>query len=108
MDSAYFADKGLQAAYGKETGPENLEDWDVDPQILPIMRTAHDTLVEVLNSGARKSMPKIAKNVKIKMSKSMKSSGRLKYTVRLMKHKRTDFLKSLTGALCTARCILKL
>ena len=60
VDSAYFADKGLQAAYGKETVPENLEDWDISPQILPIMKTARDTLVEVLNSGARKSMPKIA------------------------------------------------
>lgn len=60
FDSAYFADKGLQVAYGKDMPPEDPADWDIGPEALPVIQTAYNTLKEVLAAGAATTQPEVA------------------------------------------------
>ncbi len=60
MDSAYFAEKGLKAAYGHQTEPENINNWDLPPNIVPTIRDARKQLVDVLKSNAAQHQPEKA------------------------------------------------
>lgn len=60
IDAMYFADKALQAAYGKRVMPEDPTGWDIDPKVLPLLQTGYEKLKEVLEGGARESNPEIA------------------------------------------------
>lgn len=59
-NSAYFAGKGLQAAYGKDTPPENLADWDIPKDKLPELEKARAALVAALTPEATQQSPDIA------------------------------------------------
>ncbi len=51
-DSSYFADKGLQAAYGKETAPESLGARNLPVRRRAELQAAREALVEVLKTKA--------------------------------------------------------
>lgn len=48
LDSMYFADKGLLAAYGKDTAPEALAGWRIPEDKLPDLLKAREALVAAL------------------------------------------------------------
>lgn len=59
-DSAYFAEKGLKAAYGQQTEPENISHWDLPPNLVPTIRDARKQLVDALKSDAAHRAPEKA------------------------------------------------
>lgn len=60
-DSKHFADKGLRAAYGNDTAPENPADWDIDDAVaIEQLLTARGELDAAFATGAKDLMPKIA------------------------------------------------
>lgn len=59
-DSAYFADKGLLAAYGKPTEPEQPTAWNLPPNTQAEVGKARGELVAMLQSDIRARAPKLA------------------------------------------------
>jgi OmpA-OmpF porin, OOP family len=55
----YFADKGLSMAYGKDIGPEDLDQWDLPAHALPALSKAREALMMVLESKARETSPEL-------------------------------------------------
>ncbi len=60
FDSMYFADKGLKAAYGKDTAPEDLKGWDIPKDILPEMESTRAMLLETLTPQTIAAHPEMA------------------------------------------------
>ena len=48
QNSWYFADKGLMLAYGKDTGPEELGNWNIPDEALSDLVNARTRLMELL------------------------------------------------------------
>ncbi len=61
-NSKYFADKGLQAAYGKAAGPEAPSAWDIPAASRDELRNAHQTLSKKLTASFKKQSPESAAN----------------------------------------------
>ena len=59
IDSKYFADKGLLAAYGNEVGPESLSHWKISKTVLPEMEMAREA-VSAFVSTTKTSDPETA------------------------------------------------
>lgn len=49
IDSQRFIDKGMHAAYGQTTPPEELKEWNIPENILPQLTAARAELIEVLS-----------------------------------------------------------
>jgi OOP family OmpA-OmpF porin len=58
-DSTYFADKGLQAAYGADVAPEGLERWAIPEDSRGELETARAQLMEVLAGPAVSQQPQL-------------------------------------------------
>lgn len=58
--SKYFADKGLSAAYGKDTPPEIVEEWDISPNKAGDLAKGRSALLEFLQSGITQTDPERA------------------------------------------------
>ena len=56
-NSWHFADKGLMLAYGKDAGPEELENWDIPEAVRPDMEKARASLMAVLTSDLMRVSP---------------------------------------------------
>lgn len=54
VDSAYFADKGLAAAYGHDVAPEEVSGWSIPDSLRPAMEEARAALTEALNHAGEK------------------------------------------------------
>lgn len=61
-NSKYFADKGLQAAYGKAAGPEAPSVWDIPAASRDELLNAHQTLTKKLTDRFKKQSPESAAN----------------------------------------------
>ncbi|MGE0753621.1 MAG: OmpA family protein [Alphaproteobacteria bacterium] len=59
-DAMYFADKGLQAAYGNAIPPEDPTQWNIDAETLPLLQTGYQTLTELLEGGIAEKQPEVA------------------------------------------------
>lgn len=59
--SQYFADKGLLAAYGNDTPPEKLENWELPADKLPEMQRAREALLAYLGSATQANPQSAAK-----------------------------------------------
>ena len=60
QDSWYFADKGLLAAYGKDTLPEELDNWNIPPEKLAHLKKGREDLLELLTPKNMAKKPEIA------------------------------------------------
>lgn len=60
IDSGYFADKGLIAAYGKDVGPEELSNWSIPSPLLPEFEAARAELVGLLTPERTEAKPEEA------------------------------------------------
>ncbi len=60
IDSQYFAQKGLQAAYGHNTEPEYPENWNIPEAMLPEFAMARDKLLAVLTPDITTHQPTLA------------------------------------------------
>lgn len=60
FDSTHFSRKGLKAAKGMDTYPEDLRDWDIPVGALPTLIQARESMMTVLASGASVNNPKQA------------------------------------------------
>lgn len=60
FDSMYFADKGLRAAYGKDTAPEELERWDIPKDVLADFESTRAALVGALTPQVIAAQPEVA------------------------------------------------
>lgn len=60
IDSGYFADKGLQAAYGHDVPPENLDVWDEPKDKQAGLLEARKKLVGMLQGKAKETQPNVA------------------------------------------------
>ena len=56
-DSWYFADKGLQLAYGKDAAPEDLSDWNIPEDSRHELEMARAMLVETLTPARTQASP---------------------------------------------------
>ena len=56
-DSWHFADKGLMLAYGKDMPPEELADWNIPQEVLPLMEKARASLMAVMTPENMQSRP---------------------------------------------------
>ncbi len=59
-DALHFAQKGLEAAKGKDVAPENIEDWRIREQDKEDILAARARLMDALNRNARGEAPKLA------------------------------------------------
>jgi len=57
FNSWHFADKGLMLAYGKDAGPEDLNDWNIPADVRPDMEKARASLVAVLTPDVKRIEP---------------------------------------------------
>lgn len=60
VDSGYFADKGLLAAYGNDVPPEDLAHWDIEGEKREALSAARERLMAALTEEARVSRPQMA------------------------------------------------
>lgn len=60
QDSWYFADKGLLAIYGKDTAPEQLENWKLPAGELPHLKKARADLTSALTPEIMVKQPQAA------------------------------------------------
>lgn len=58
--ASFLADKGLQAAYGKDVAPEVPDHWKVAGDTLGAMEKAHGSLTEALTPSAMEVQPELA------------------------------------------------
>ena len=57
FNSWHFADKGLMLAYGKDMGPEDLNDWDIPIDVRPDMDSARAFLISALTPDHIRNSP---------------------------------------------------
>lgn len=57
--SQYFADKGLMAAYGRETQPETFDNWDIDEDYVQELANARLQLIELLTPANKTTRPQL-------------------------------------------------
>ena len=57
FNSWHFADKGLMLAYGKDAGPEDLNDWDIPASVRPELEKARASLMAVLTPDVERVEP---------------------------------------------------
>ncbi len=60
VSSQYFADKGLQAAYGKLVAVENPDDWSIAEASLTELRSARARFLQEVTEDDRRTNPKTA------------------------------------------------
>lgn len=65
VDSQYFAEKGLIAAYGKPVEPESLANWKIDRALKPEFQIARSKLEEFLTPKNKKKHPKITAKAQV-------------------------------------------
>lgn len=58
--SQYFANKGLQAAYGKDVQPEDPKNWNINAEARPAIEKAYSELQASLAGGLRTAEPERA------------------------------------------------
>lgn len=59
-DAYYFADKGLDAAYGRPNEPENLSGWNLTQDIIPTLADARAKLIAALHQGNIDKKPEVS------------------------------------------------
>lgn len=59
VDSQHFANKGMDAAYGKIPQPEELKDWNLPANMVPTLTDARAQLIAALTDGNITSRPDI-------------------------------------------------
>jgi OOP family OmpA-OmpF porin len=65
VDSQYFAEKGLQAAYGKSVAPESPMDWEIEPSLLPEFKTGHEKLAQWLTEEHTANHPALTAKAQV-------------------------------------------
>lgn len=59
LDVRHFADKGLLAAYGSDTAPEDPANWNVPEAMLPELMAGYEKLMSVLTPAKRTAEPEL-------------------------------------------------
>ena len=57
FNSWHFADKGLMLAYGRDVAPEEVEDWNISPEVRPEMQRERNALMAVLTPDVMRAAP---------------------------------------------------
>ena len=57
VDSQYFAEKGLKAAYNQMVVPEEIANWDLPKDVLPTLQDARAQLMTALTPEAQSAKP---------------------------------------------------
>jgi OmpA-OmpF porin, OOP family len=60
VDSSYFADKGLAAAYGTSPVPEEFSRWNIEDDKREALEKARERLMTALQTGAAEQQPEAA------------------------------------------------
>lgn len=65
QDSWYFADKGLLAAYGRETSPEELDGWNLPAGKLAHLEKGREDLMAILTPEIMAKKPEVAARAQV-------------------------------------------
>lgn len=65
VDSQYFAEKGLLAAYGKPVQPESIASWQVDSSLRPEFQSARGKLEKILTKKHKAKYPKLTAKAQV-------------------------------------------